>query len=70
MRTIAGYGEGNDKWAFIASPVTENLNPSTVTGLLGTEISSGVGKVTYMPVYLVMFMESDAPAEDESEYIF
>ena len=42
VRTIAGYGEGNDKWAFIASPVTENLNPSTVTGLLGTEISSGV----------------------------
>ena len=28
------------------------------------------GKVTYMPVYFVMFMESDAPAEDESEYIF
>ena len=45
------------------------------------------GKVTYMPVYLVMFltsmysnsavfgslsgcMESDAPAEDESKYIF
>lgn len=28
------------------------------------------GKVTYMPVYLVMFMESDAPAEAESEYIF
>ena len=28
------------------------------------------GKVTYMPVYLVMFMESDAPAEDESEYFF
>ena len=28
------------------------------------------GKVTYMPVYLVMFMESDAPTEDESEYIF
>ena len=28
------------------------------------------GKVTYMPVYLVMFLESDAPAEDESEYIF
>lgn len=28
------------------------------------------GKVTYMPVYLVMFMESDAPAVDESEYIF
>ena len=28
------------------------------------------GKVTYMPVYLVMFLESDAPAKDESEYIF
>ena len=28
------------------------------------------GKVIYMPVYLVMFMESDAPAEAESEYIF
>ncbi len=28
------------------------------------------GKITYMPVYLVMFMESDAPAEDESDYIF
>jgi hypothetical protein len=28
------------------------------------------GKVTYMPVYFVMFMESDAPTEDESEYIF
>ena len=28
------------------------------------------GKVTYMPVYLVIFIEADAPAEDESEYIF
>ena len=28
------------------------------------------GKITYMPVYLVMFMESNAHAEDESEYIF
>ena len=28
------------------------------------------GKVTYMPIYLVMFMESDAPIEDGSEYIF
>lgn len=28
------------------------------------------GKVIYMPVYLVMFMESDAPAEDNSEYFF
>ena len=28
------------------------------------------GKVTYMPVYLVMFMESNAPTVDESDYIF
>ena len=28
------------------------------------------GKVTYMPVYFVMFMEDDTPVEDESEYIF
>ena len=28
------------------------------------------GKVTYMPVYLVMFIESEAPAEDDSEYLF
>ena len=28
------------------------------------------GKVIYMPVYFVMFMEEDTPVEDESEYIF
>jgi predicted AAA+ superfamily ATPase len=28
------------------------------------------GKVTYMPVYFIMFMESDTPQEDESRYIF
>lgn len=28
------------------------------------------GKVTYMPVYYVMFMEVDAPSEEESEYFF
>ena len=27
-------------------------------------------KVTYMPVYFVMFMEADTPQTDESEYIF
>ena len=27
-------------------------------------------KVTYMPVYFIMFMESDTPQEDESRYIF
>ena len=29
-----------------------------------------VGKVTYMPVYFVMFMEADTPNTDETEYIF
>lgn len=28
------------------------------------------GKVTYMPVYFVMFMEADMPQADEAEYIF
>ncbi len=28
------------------------------------------GKITYMPVYFVMFMEVDAPQGDESSYIF
>ena len=28
------------------------------------------GKVTYMPVYFVMFMEADTPQEDDSAYIF
>ena len=28
------------------------------------------GKVTYLPVYFVMFMEVDAPQEDESDYFF
>ncbi|MBQ7057177.1 MAG: ATP-binding protein [Bacteroidaceae bacterium] len=28
------------------------------------------GKVTYMPVYLVMFLEDDAPQTDDTEYFF
>ena len=28
------------------------------------------GKVTYMPVYFVMFMGADAPQADEEDYIF
>ena len=28
------------------------------------------GKVTYMPVYFVMFMETDTPQTDKSEYFF
>jgi len=43
--------------------------------LAGTVISNErkvwqEGKVTYMPVYFVMFMEVDSPQVDESEYIF
>ena len=28
------------------------------------------GKITYMPIYFVMFMEADAPQTDEEAYIF
>ena len=35
---IEGYGEGNGKWAFIASPVEESIEPSDVTNLLGNVI--------------------------------
>lgn len=28
------------------------------------------GKITYVPVYYVMFMETDAPKENDSEYLF
>jgi Phage-related minor tail protein len=36
--TIEGYGTGNGKWAFIASPVVENIDPSMVGNLLGNVI--------------------------------
>ena len=39
---IDGYGEGNDGWAFIASPVVDNIAPTAVDNLVGTEISTGV----------------------------
>ena len=28
------------------------------------------GKITYMPVYFIMFMEADVPITDSSAYIF
>ena len=37
-RTVDGYGTGNGKWAFIASPVVENIDPSMVGNLLGNVI--------------------------------
>lgn len=32
---VSGYGSGSGKWVFIASPVVEDLNPTTVTNLIG-----------------------------------
>lgn len=28
------------------------------------------GKITYMPVYFVMFMVADTPQNDETDYLF
>ena len=32
-RTVAGYGNGDDKWVFISSPVLGNIAPDAVTNL-------------------------------------
>ncbi len=37
-REIEGYGEGTDRWAFIASPVEGSIAPNTVTNLIGNVI--------------------------------
>ena len=37
-REITGYGDETGKWAFIASPVAESIEPSDVTNLLGNVI--------------------------------
>ncbi|MBO7084229.1 MAG: T9SS type A sorting domain-containing protein, partial [Bacteroidales bacterium] len=39
-REIEGYGDGNDCWAFIASPVEGSILPTAVTDLVGTYDSS------------------------------
>lgn len=52
----------------ITSYIEDHLKSATV--LSSEREISHDGKVTYMPVYFVMFMESDAPVDDESEYIF
>lgn len=41
MLTVTGYGEGNDKWMFIASPIAGSIEPSDVENLLGAEIEPG-----------------------------
>ena len=37
-RTIAGYGDGDGKWAFIASPVEGSIAPTAVKNLVGNVI--------------------------------
>ena len=34
QKTIAGYGTGNDKWTFIASPVKTDIDPTSIDGLI------------------------------------
>ena len=45
-REIAGYGEGSGNWAFIASPVNSNIEPTAVNNLIGT-YDSGTGLYDY-----------------------
>ena len=45
-REIEGYGDGNDCWAFIASPMAESIAPSNVNNLIGNAIS-GTDPVVY-----------------------
>ena len=40
QKNITGYGDGLDKWNFIASPVTPNILIANVTNLLGELISN------------------------------
>jgi predicted AAA+ superfamily ATPase len=59
----------------VHSALNNLLANSDYNILAGTVISNERevwqhGKVTYMPVYFVMFMEIDSPHADESEYIF
>ena len=37
---VAGYGSGNDKWMFIASPVTGSVDPYDVQNLIGSATSA------------------------------
>ena len=45
-REIEGYGNGNDHWAFIASPVEGSIAPDAVGNLIGNAIS-GTDPVVY-----------------------
>ena len=38
--TVTGYGTGNDKWVFIASPVSGSIAPDAVTNLIGEKIQN------------------------------
>ena len=39
QKTITGYGTSNDKWAFIASPVTANVDPTIIDDLIAETVS-------------------------------
>ena len=45
QKDIIGYGDGLDKWYFIASPITTSISPAAVTNLLGKQIDDD--PVTY-----------------------
>ena len=45
QKSITGYGAGNDKWNFIASPITSDMSPASVTNLLGEALDTN--PVTY-----------------------
>jgi len=39
-KSVTGYGEGNDKWVLISSPVSGSIAPTAVGNLVGTQIST------------------------------
>ena len=45
-RIVEGYGIGSGNWAFIASPINSNIEPTTVNNLIGT-YDSGTGLYDY-----------------------
>ena len=55
MKQVAGYGEGNGGWVFIASPVAGSIAPSEVHNLLGS-YDEATGKYDYD---LYRFNQSD-----------
>ena len=59
-KQVAGYGEGNGGWVFIASPVAGSIAPSEVHNLLGS-YDEATGKYDYD---LYRFNQSDANGKE------